>query len=88
MNDEASYRCDSCGEEIIVPIDISAGSDQEYVEDCPVCCRRNVIQVAIDEDGIRLQVMTAFDARKLDVRGLFLRWRCFDAEDHLCSDEL
>ena len=39
MNDEARYVCDSCGEEIVVPVDLSAGSDQEYVEDCPVCCR-------------------------------------------------
>ena len=29
MKDEASYTCDSCGEEIIVPIDLSAGLSQE-----------------------------------------------------------
>ncbi|MCP4810986.1 MAG: CPXCG motif-containing cysteine-rich protein, partial [Planctomycetaceae bacterium] len=45
---EASYICDSCGEEIIVPLDLSAGNHQEYVEDCPVCCRPNVIQVTVD----------------------------------------
>jgi len=28
MNDEASYVCDSCGEEIVVPIDLSAGASQ------------------------------------------------------------
>jgi hypothetical protein len=33
MKDEASYVCDSCGEEIVVPIDLSAGTSQEYVED-------------------------------------------------------
>ena len=27
MKDEASYLCDSCGEEIVVPIDLSAGID-------------------------------------------------------------
>src|SRR6266404_980710 len=43
MKDEATYVCDSCGEEIVVPIDLTAGSRQEYVEDCPVCCRPNVI---------------------------------------------
>ena len=48
---EAGYICDSCGEEIIVPLDLSAGNHQEYVEDCPVCCRPNVIQVTVDEDG-------------------------------------
>ena len=51
MTDEASYTCDSCGEEIVVPIDLSAGSSQEYVEDCPVCCRPNVIHVEVYEDG-------------------------------------
>lgn len=42
---EASYICDACGEEIVIPIDPSAGSRQQYVEDCPVCCRANVIHV-------------------------------------------
>ena len=50
MKDQASYVCDSCGEEIVVPIDFSAGASQEYVEDCPVCCRPNVIHVEIGED--------------------------------------
>lgn len=51
MHDEASYFCDCCGEEIIIPIDLSAGREQTYVEDCPVCCRPMVIHVSIDEDG-------------------------------------
>ena len=51
MNDEATYVCGACGEEIVVPIDVSQGEQQEYVEDCPVCCRANVIHVEIDDDG-------------------------------------
>ena len=51
MNDEATYVCGSCGEEIVVPIDVSQGEHQQYVEDCPVCCRANVIHVEIDDDG-------------------------------------
>lgn len=51
MQDDASYICDACGEEIVVPVDLSAGTSQEYVEDCPVCCRANVIRVDVDEDG-------------------------------------
>ncbi len=51
MQDDASYICDHCGEEIVVPIDASAGSSQEYVEDCPVCCNANLIHVEIDETG-------------------------------------
>ena len=51
MDTEAVYTCDSCGEEIVVPIDPSAGHDQTYVEDCPVCCRPNVIHVTLDDRG-------------------------------------
>lgn len=51
MDDEANYICDACGEEIVIPVDLSAGSRQEYVEDCPVCCRPNIVYVDIDELG-------------------------------------
>lgn len=51
MNDDASYTCDACGEEIVIPIDSSAGANQEYVEDCPVCCHPNVLQVQVAMDG-------------------------------------
>ena len=50
-NEEASYVCDACGEEIVIPVDLSAGKSQEYVEDCPVCCRPNIIHIEIDDDG-------------------------------------
>ena len=49
--DEAAYTCDACGEEIVIPIDLSQGSSQRYVEDCPVCCRSNVIHIEIEEAG-------------------------------------
>ncbi len=51
MDEEASYACDSCGEEIVIPIDPSGGGNQEYVEDCPVCCNPNVIHVQITNNG-------------------------------------
>ena len=51
LADEAAYVCDACGEEIVVPVDAAAGSHQEYVEDCPVCCRPNVVTVVIAPDG-------------------------------------
>jgi hypothetical protein len=51
MRDEAAYVCNACGEEIVIPLDVTAGASQEYVEDCPICCRPNVIHVEIDEDG-------------------------------------
>ena len=51
MQDEASYICEACGEEIVVPIDLSAGESQEYVEDCPVWCRPNLVHVEIEGGG-------------------------------------
>ncbi len=51
MQDEASYLCPACGEEIVIPIDLSAGDEQQYVEDCPVCCHPNLIRVAISDQG-------------------------------------
>jgi DNA-directed RNA polymerase subunit RPC12/RpoP len=51
MNTEATYICGACGEEIVIPIDFTEGESQEYVEDCPVCCRANVIRVEIDDEG-------------------------------------
>jgi transcription elongation factor Elf1 len=48
---EAAYVCDSCGEEIVVPVDLSAGARQTYVEDCPVCCHPMSLRVEIGSDG-------------------------------------
>ena len=51
METEASYICDACGEEIVIPVDVSAGPEQSYIEDCPVCCRPNTIFVDVDDEG-------------------------------------
>lgn len=51
METEASYICDGCGEEIVIPVDHSEGESQSFVEDCPVCCRPSRIRVEIDPEG-------------------------------------
>ena len=53
-SEDAAYVCDACGEEIVVPVDLSAGESQEYVEDCPVCCRPNIIHVVIEGGDVRV----------------------------------
>jgi hypothetical protein len=35
----------------VIPVDRSGGDEQRYVEDCPVCCNPNVIQVEFFEEG-------------------------------------
>lgn len=54
MDDEAAYICDSCGEEIVIPLDLAGGRSQQYVEDCPVCCNPNVIHVDWFDDEPRV----------------------------------
>jgi len=46
--DEAAYVCPTCGEQIVIPLDPSAGNEQSYVEDCPVCCHPNLIHLEFD----------------------------------------
>jgi hypothetical protein len=47
--DEGSYTCPTCGEQIVIPVDPSGGPEQQYVEDCPVCCNPNIIHVEFFE---------------------------------------
>ena len=38
MLESALYDCPYCGEEVETSVDLSGG-DQNYIEDCQVCCR-------------------------------------------------
>ena len=48
--DEKESYCPYCGESISLLIDNSI-ENQEYVEDCQVCCSPILISVEIDHDG-------------------------------------
>lgn len=43
-------HCPYCGEPIELITDASAG-DQDYIEDCAVCCRPMRVRVWVDVDG-------------------------------------
>jgi hypothetical protein len=49
---EAIVMCPHCGEANEVALDPGSGSDQEYVEDCQVCCRPWLMYVRYDRDGM------------------------------------
>lgn len=55
MGDEASYVCDACREEVVVPVGVSAGASQVHVEDRRVRRRPNVVHVEIDGDEVRVR---------------------------------
>jgi hypothetical protein len=50
MMPSVAVQCPYCGEAIELMIDDSVEQRQQYIEDCPVCCRPIEVQVAI-EDG-------------------------------------
>jgi len=47
---ETHISCPYCGETISILVDDSL-PEQNYVEDCQVCCRPIVLDVTVDLDG-------------------------------------
>jgi hypothetical protein len=45
---EAGFQCAGCGQWNITVVDVSAGRRQNYIEDCQVCCKPNVLHVEYD----------------------------------------
>ena len=45
-------ECTSCGEPFTLSIDTTAGREQRYVEDCPVCCRPMEMRVRCREGEV------------------------------------
>ncbi|HKS73975.1 MAG TPA: CPXCG motif-containing cysteine-rich protein [Terriglobales bacterium] len=46
----SGFQCAGCGEWNSTTVDASAGRQQNYVEDCQVCCRPNVLRVEYDPE--------------------------------------
>ena len=53
----SDYTCPHCGEPVDTYPDPGGGEVQDYVEDCPVCCRPNQIHAEYDsvEDAFRVE---------------------------------
>lgn len=58
---ERTVACPYCGERIQLLVDPSGGT-QDYIEDCPVCCRPIAVAVAADDDGIGVDARSEDDA--------------------------
>ena len=56
-----TFRCAVCGEPNETFVDESAAADQEYVEDCQVCCRPNILRIHIDEETKEVRVEAEFE---------------------------
>jgi len=48
MEIETAFVCVFCFQVNVTLVDASGGPDQEYTEDCQVCCRPNDLHVSVD----------------------------------------
>jgi Cysteine-rich CPXCG len=49
---EADVVCPYCGETCSITLDPGSGAEQEYVEDCQVCCQPWRVSVRYDAQGV------------------------------------
>ncbi|MBI2619602.1 MAG: CPXCG motif-containing cysteine-rich protein [Ignavibacteriales bacterium] len=56
-----SYFCPNCGEPNQITVDLSAGTKQQYVEDCAVCCRPNLLKIHVQPGSGDLSVEVEFE---------------------------
>lgn len=47
----AGFQCAGCGEWNHTTVDETVGRNQNYVEDCQICCKPNVLQVQWDQQS-------------------------------------
>lgn len=59
---EAIVHCPYCGEGVAIGLDPGSGAQQEYVEDCQVCCQPWRVVVTYGRDGSAAVSVTALDA--------------------------
>src|SRR5581483_7075605 len=45
----SGFQCAGCGEWNETQVDSSAGSRQNYVEDCQVCCKPNILRIMLGQ---------------------------------------
>ena len=53
--------CPYCGEMTEVALDPGSGDNQDYIEDCEVCCRPWRVSVSYDLRGHATVVVSALD---------------------------
>ena len=53
---ESVVVCPYCGEEVEITVDPGGGSNQAYVEDCPVCCSPWMVHVQYSGGDVSVSV--------------------------------
>ncbi len=58
---EATVICPYCSAPVEISLDPGSGSNQEYVEDCEVCCQPWSVEVRYDSNGVAAVSVNALD---------------------------
>lgn len=58
---ETTVTCPYCAEPVEITLDPGGGPEQEYVEDCEVCCRPWRVSVVYGDDGRAEVTVAALD---------------------------
>jgi transposase-like protein len=58
---EVTVNCPYCGESVELTLDPGSGTEQEYVEDCEICCRPWQVNVTYDVEGVADVSVAALD---------------------------
>ncbi|AOW99703.1 MAG: CPXCG motif-containing cysteine-rich protein [Moorea sp. SIO3I7] len=61
MQETAQYSCAYCGETNLTFVDLSAGEQQSYIEDCQVCCHPNILYVRVDQETLDIEIDSDYD---------------------------
>ena len=57
MDIDATFICAFCFQQNETVVDPTGGMHQEYVEDCQVCCRPNMLVITVDADGTSAEII-------------------------------
>ncbi len=58
----AGFQCAGCGEWNETVVDESAGSRQQYVEDCQICCKPNLLTIRWNGEASEYEVFAELES--------------------------
>ena len=60
IEEDYSFSCPHCGVELSVRLDQTGGREQQFVQDCEICCRPIQIEVRFEgEDVVRFSAVAS-----------------------------
>ena len=62
VDTECNVTCPHCGESVSITLDPGSGASQEYVENCPVCCRPWAVRVHYEDSGVAIVTVDSPDS--------------------------